>query len=215
MFNITRQAQLDNLYKQKFPMIAKSFKRSFLIAKETLGAAVLNNGFTTQLTGDGQPLFSTAHIIDTGTVANRPTTGSDMNETSWESGLIQVAFFKDIAGNPTQAKVVKLIVPPQLEYVACRLTKSAFRTNTPNNDISATYHIGSAPEGYRVNHYLSSGSAWFMLTDSPNGFKMYQREPFQTDTYVDFLTDNIQCKGLERYSFGVTNWRAGWGNPGQ
>lgn len=213
MFVMTRQSQKDNLYKQKFPMIAKAFRHSFDQSKEVLGAAILNNAFNAAFPiGDGQSLCSTAHPIDGNTVSNRAAVAGDLNEASLESALIQIALFKDIAGLIIKTIPQKLIVPPQLNYVAERLCGSQFRTNTPNNDISAVYNLGSLPQGYRVNHFLSSSTNWFIKTDAPDGFKHYQREPFETDSYIDFDTDNIKFKGLERYSFNVTNWRAVFGN---
>jgi hypothetical protein len=208
VFAITRQARMDNLYESKFPLVAKAFKRSFLIAKETLGAAVFNNGTSANYPGgDGQPLFSVNHPIDAGVYANKLAANADLNEASLESALIGISGFPDVAGNITATKGKKLVVPRQLDYVACRLTESQFRTNTPNNDISAIYNMKSLPEGYMVNHYLSSSTFWMVLTDAPDGLKHFAREPFETDAYVEFSTDNIMCKGLERYSFGWTNPR--------
>lgn len=213
-FSITRQAIKDNLYKTKFPLMVRALKKSMAQTKEILGASVLNNGFSAAFPiGDGQPLFSTVHPIDGGVVSNRGV-NADLNEASLEAALIAVQQFKDQAGLIVQTKPEKLVVPPQVQYAAERLLNSSFRTNTANNDISATYNLSSVPQGYRINQYLTSPSAWFMLTDSPDGFKHYVREAIETDVYADFSTDNLLAKALERYSFGVSNFRAGFANSG-
>jgi hypothetical protein len=213
-FSITRQAIKDNLYKTKFPLMVRALKKSMAQTKEILGASVLNNGFSAAFPiGDGQPLFSTVHPIDGGVVSNRGV-NADLNEASLEAAIIAVQQFRDQAGLVVQTKPEKLIVPPQVQYSAERLLNSSFRTNTANNDISAIYNLSSVPQGYRVNQYLTSPSAWFMLTDSPDGFKHYVREAIETDVYADFNTDNLLAKALERYSFGVSNFRAGFANSG-
>jgi len=216
-FVITRQAIMDNLYKTRFPMMATALRDSLAQTKEILGASVLNNGFNAAFPiGDGQPLFSTAHPIDGGTFANTAAVAADLNEASLESGIITIQQFKNQAGLIVQTKPKKLIVAPQNQFVAERLLASAFRTNTANNDISAIYNTTAIPEGYRVNQFLTttSGQAWFVVTDAPDGFKHYVREKVETDVYTDFSTDNLQAKAIERYSFGVSNPRAAYGNVG-
>ena len=214
-FVITRQAMLDNLYKTKFPMMAKSLKRSFQQTKELSGASILNNGFNTSFPiGDGQPLFSVNHPIDAGVVPNTPAVPADLNEASLEAGINAVQQFRDVASLICMNKPTKLIVPTQGQWTAERLLGSSFRTNTANNDISAVYNTSAVPQGYRCNQFLTQNNSWFLLTDAPDSFKHYIREPFETDTYVDFSTDNIMCKGVERYSFGVTNWRGAYGSNG-
>lgn len=216
-FVITRQAIMDNLYKTRFPMMATALRDSLAQTKEILGAAVLNNGFNAAYPiGDGQPLFSTAHPIDGGTFSNTSAVAADLNEASLESGIITIQQFKNQAGLIVMTKPKKLIVAPQNQFVAERLLASAFRTNTANNDISAIYNVTAIPEGYRVNHFLTTtaGQAWFVTTDAPDGFKHYVREKVETDVYTDFSTDNLQAKAIERYSFGVSNPRAGYGNVG-
>lgn len=215
-FVITRQAIMDNLYKTRFPMMAKALKDSLAQTKEILGASVLNNGFNAAFPiGDGQALFSTAHPIDTGTFANTPATPADLNEASLEAGIIAIQQFKNQAGLIVMTKPTKLIVPPQNQFVAERLLASAFRTQTANNDINAIYNISAVPMGYRVNQFLtqiSGANSWFLLTDAPDGFKHYVRERVETDVYTDFATDNLQAKAIERYSFGVSNPRAAYGS---
>jgi phage major head subunit gpT-like protein len=214
-FNITRQALKDNLYKTKFPLMVRALKKSMAQTKEILGASILNNGFSASFPiGDGQPLFSTAHPIDGGTVANTPAVAADLNEASLESALITIQQFKDQAGLIVMNKAQKLIVPPQGQFVAERLLASAFRTNTANNDISAVYNTSAIPDGYRVNQFLTTANSWFVLTDAPDGFKHYVREALETDVYADFSTDNLLAKAVERYSFGVSNFRAAYGSPG-
>ncbi len=214
-FNITRQAIKDNLYKTKFPLMVRALKKSMAQTKEILGASVLNNGFSSSFPiGDGQPLFSLSHPIDGGVVANKPSVAADLNEASLESAIITIQQFKDQAGLIVQTKPEKLIVPPQGQFTAERLLASAFRTNTANNDISAVYNVSAVPQGYRVNQFLTTANAWFLMTDAPDGFKHYVREAIETDVYADFSTDNLLAKAVERYSFGVSNFRAAYGSQG-
>lgn len=212
-FSITRQAIKDNLYRTKFPMMVKSLKNSMAQTKEILGASILNNGFSTaQLGGDGVPLFSALHPIagGPGTYANRLTTAADLSEASLESAIIGIQQFRDQAGLIVKTVPKKMIVPPQNQFVAERLLGSSFRTNTANNDISATYSLSSIPDGYRVNQFLTSPTFWMILTDAQDGFKHYIREAVETDVYTDFSTDNLLCKAVERYSFFWSNPRAGF-----
>lgn len=214
-FTITRQAIMDNLYKTKFPMMVKSLKKSMAQTKEVLGASVLNNGFNAAFPiGDGQPLFSLNHPIDGGVQANTPAVGADLTEGSLEQGDIAISGFKDAAGLIVQTRSKKLIVSRQNTHTANRLLKSEFRTNTANNDISSIYNLETVREGCRVNQFLTSASAWFLLSDAPDSFKHYVREEIETDVYTDFSTKNLMASAMERYSFGVSNWRGAWGNPG-
>jgi phage major head subunit gpT-like protein len=211
-FIITRQALVDNLYKTRFPTMVKALKTSMAQTKEILGASTLNNGFNTSFPiGDGKPLFSTTHPIDGGVVANASLVAADLNETSLENAIINIQQSKDAAGLTAMIKPIMLVVPPQLQFVAERLTASAFRVGTANNDINAMYNLGYLPKGYRVNQYLTNPNAWFVLTDAPDGFKHYVREKAEIDVYADFSTDNLMAKAIERYSFGVTNFRAIYG----
>lgn len=214
-FIITRQAQKDNLYKTRFPMISQALRNSMLQTKEILGAAVLNNGFNPNYPiGDGQALFSGQHPIDGGTVRNTPSVQADLNEASLESAIVAVQQFRNQAGLIVMTKPEKLVVPPQGQFVADRLLHSAFRTNTADNDISAIYNTSAVPKGYAVNQFLTIPGSWYLMTDAPDGFKHYVRERIETDVYTDFSTDNIQCKAIERYSFGVSNFRAAYASQG-
>lgn len=214
-FIITRQAQKDNLYQSQFPLQAMAMRNSMTQAKESLGAAVLNNGFSASFpVGDGQPLYSVSHPLDSGVLANTFSVTTDFNETSLENAIVAIQRFKDIAGLKTMAKPEKLIVAPPNQWAADRVLGSAYRTNTANNDISAVYNTSAIPEGYRVNQFLTSNSNWFIKTDAPNGFKYYEREPLETDVYTDFDTDNLKAKAIERYSFGVSNVRCTFGAQG-
>lgn len=214
-FIITRQAIKDNLYKSSFPMQAIALKNSMMQKKEVLGASVLNNGFNSNFPiGDGQPVFSTSHPIDGGLVANTFTVQADLNETSLETAIVGVQTFKDAAGLTVTTKPTKLIVPPQLQWTADRLLQSQFRTGTANNDISAIYNTSAVPQGYRTNMFLTDTNSWFLMTDCSNGFKHYEREAMETDVTTDFDTDNLKAKAIERYSFGVSNFRGAWGSSG-
>jgi hypothetical protein len=214
-FIITRQAIMDNLYKTRFPLQAKALRNSMAQTKETLGAAVLNNGFDTNYPiGDGQPVFSTAHPIDGGTVANTFAVQSQLNETSLQDAIVAIQRFRDAANLRVMTKPTKLIVPAELQWTAERLLKSEYRTDTANNDISAIYSMSAVPQGHRVNMFLTDTNAWYLMTDAPNGFKHYERERLETDVYTDFDTDNLKAKAVERYSFGVSNFRGAFASQG-
>ena len=214
-FIITRQAMKDNLYESQFPLQAQSLRNSMLQSKEVNGASVMNNGFSASYPGgDGQPLFSTAHPIDTGTFANTPSVQVDLNESSLQDAIVTISQFRDQAGLITMTKPTKLIVPPQLQFTADRILHSQFRTGTANNDINAIYNIGAVPQGYRVNHFLTDTNGWFLMTDAPNGLKHYVREALETDVFTDFTSDNLLAKAIERYSFGWSNPRGAFGSSG-
>lgn len=214
-FIITRQAIKDNLYKSSFPMQAKALKDSLMQKKEVLGASVLNNGFSASFPiGDGQPVFSTAHPIDGGTVANTFTVQADLNETSLETAINGIQQFRDAAGLIVRVQPTKLIVPTNNQWTATRLLESQFRTGTANNDISAVYNSAAVPQGSRTNQFLTDQNSWFLMTDCSNGFKHYEREAMETDVITDFDTSNLKAKAIERYSFGVSNFRAAWGSSG-
>lgn len=215
-FIITKEAMEDNLYKADFPKQAQALRKALAQTKEIRGAAVLNNGFTggVNAIGDGQALFSTAHPIDNGTVANTFTVQADLNEASLEQAAIGVQRFRDIAGILTNFKPTKLIVPPQLQFTAERLLKTELRTSTANNDINAMYSLSTVPQGYRVNQYLTDPNGWFLMTDADNGFKYFERKAVENDMTTDFDTKSIKVSAIERYSFGVSNWRAAWGSQG-
>ena len=214
-FIITRQAMKDNLYESQFPLQAQSLRNSMLQSKEVNGASVLNNGFSASFPGgDGQPLFSTAHPIDSGTFANTPSVQVDLNEASLQDAIVTISQFRDQAGLITMTKPTKLVVPPQLQFTADRILHSQFRTGTANNDINAIYNIGAVPQGYRVNHFLTDTNGWFLMTDAPNGLKHYVREALETDVFTDFTSDNLLAKAIERYSFGWSNPRGAFGSSG-
>jgi hypothetical protein len=214
-FIITMEAMEDNLYKSDFPKQAQALRRSMEQTKEIRGAAVLNNGFSGSFpVGDGQALFSVNHPIDNGVVANTFTVQADLNEASLEQAVIGTQRFRDIAGLRVMVKPDKLVVPPQLQFTAERLLKSQLRTGTGNNDINAVYNTRAVPGGYSVNQYLTSASAWFLKTNADNGFNYFERTPLKTDMITDFDTKSIKVSAVERYSFGVSNFRCAWGSSG-
>lgn len=215
-FIVTRQAIKDNLYKSQFNMGAGQLKDSFLQTKEVQGAAVLNNGFdgTNYPIGDGQALFSTAHPIDGATYANTPTVQVALNETSLENAINTVQQFKDQAGKIVMVQPRKLIVPTAVQWQADRLLGSKFQTDTAQNNISAIYNTKAVPDGYAVNQFLTDTNAWFLKTNADNGFKYFDREKMEVDMFTDFDNDNLKVKGVERYSFGVSNARCCYGSSG-
>jgi phage major head subunit gpT-like protein len=184
--------------------------------KQIKAANILNNGFSSQFTyGDGQSLFSTAHpLVNGSTNSNRPTTGADLNETSLENAVIQIAGWTDERGLLIAAKPKKLILPVALQFVATRLLETELRVGTNNNDINAIKNNGVIPEGFTVNHYLTDTNAWFLTTDVPNGLKHFVRTPLANSTDGDFDTGNFRYKARERYSFGVSDPLGIFGSPG-
>ena len=214
-YAITRKAIDDNLYKTQFMPSNLGLVESFQQTKEIYGANILNTATTynAAVGGDGVALCSTAHPIDGGTVANTPTTQVDLNEATLLNAMIAVRTnFKDQAGLKIFARGRKLIVPPQLEPVAIRLTKTELRPGTADNDVNAIMMTaGGLSEGYMVNDFLTSAYAWFLLTNI-DGLAYMERIKFETDMQVDFVTDNLLVKGYERYSFGYYNWRSIYGS---
>jgi phage major head subunit gpT-like protein len=214
-YAITRKAIDDNLYKTQFMPSNLGLIESFQQTKEIYGANVLNTATTynASIGGDGKALIATDHPIDGGTVANRPTVDTDLNEASLLNAMIAIRTnFRDQAGLKVFARGRKLIVPPQLEPVAIRLTKTELRPGTADNDVNAIMMTsGGLPEGYMVNDYLTSAQAWFLLTNI-DGLSYMERVKFESDMQVDFVTDNLLVKGYERYSFGYYNWRSIWGS---
>lgn len=214
-FSITEEAMEDNLYDSLSARYTKALARSMNYTKQVKGAAILNDGFTTYNTGDGVSLFNAAHPqVYGGTVANRPTVGADLNETSLEAAIIQIAGWTDERGLLIEARERKLIVPRQLQFVATRILQSDLRIGTSDNDINAMKYQGSVPEGYAVNHYLTDPNAWFLKTDVMDGFKYFQRVAMSQSMDGDFDTGNVRYKARERYSFGVSDYLGGWGSPG-
>ena len=214
-YAITRKAIDDNLYKSHFHPSNLGLLESFLQTKEIFGASILNTATTynNAIGGDGVALCSASHPIDGGTVANRPSVDVDLNESTLLNGMIGIRTnFKDQAGLKVFARARKLIVPPQLEPVAIRLTKTELRPGTADNDVNAIHSAaGGLSEGYMVNDFLTSSFAWFLLTNI-DGLSYMERVKFETDMQVDFTTDNLLVKGYERYSFGYYNWRAIYGS---
>ena len=214
-YAITRKAIDDNLYKTQFAPSNLGLIESFQQTKEIYGANVLNTATTVNgaVGGDGVALCATNHPIDGGTVANRATTDVELNEATLLNGMISIRTnFRDQAGLKVFARGRKLIVPPQLEPVAIRLTKTELRPGTADNDVNAIMSTaGGLPEGYMVNDFLTSPAFWFLLTNI-DGLSYMERVKFETDMQVDFVTDNLLVKGYERYSFGYYNWRSIWGS---
>jgi hypothetical protein len=215
-FSITEEAIEDNLYDSLSSRYTKALARAMAYTKQVKAAAVLNNGFNSGVTyGDGVSLFSTAHpLISGGSNSNRPTVAADLNETSLENAVIQIAGWTDERGLLIAAKPRKLIVPPALMFVATRLLETELRVATADNDINALKNNGSIPEGYTVNHFLTDTNAWFLTTDVPNGLKHFVRTPMSTSMDGDFDTGNVRYKARERYSFGVSDPLGIFGSPG-
>jgi len=205
-FSITEEAMEDNLYDSLSARYTKALARGMAYTKQTKAAALLNTGFTTFNSGDGVTLFNTAHPTVQGTTnANRPATDADLNETSLEQAVIDIAAFTDERGLLIAARPRKLIIPPALMFVATRLLETTQRVGTADNDINALNSNGSIPEGYAVNHYLTDNDAFFITTDVPNGLKHFVRTAMQTGMDGDFDTGNVRYKARERYSFGVSD----------
>jgi hypothetical protein len=215
-FSITEEAIEDNLYDSLSARYTKALARAMAYTKQVKAAAVLNQGFNSGVTyGDGVSLFSTAHpLISGGTNSNRPAVASDLNETSLENAVIQIAGWTDERGLLIAAKPRKLIVPPALMFVATRLLETELRVATADNDINAIKNNGSIPEGYTVNHFLTDTNAWFLTTDVPNGLKHFVRMPLSNSMDGDFDTGNVRYKARERYSFGVSDPLGIYGSPG-
>ena len=216
-FSITEEAIEDNLYDSLSARYTKGLARAMAYTKQVKAAAILNNGFTggVYAGGDGVALFSTAHpLVSGGTNSNRPSTNSDLNETSLENAVIQIAAWTDERGLLIAAKPRKLVVPPALQFVATRLLETNLRVGTADNDINALKNNGSIPEGYTINHYLTDTNAWFLCTDVPNGLKHFERMALTTGMDGDFDTGNVRYKARERYSFGVSDPLGIFGSPG-
>ena len=215
-FSITEEAMEDNLYDSLSARYTKALARAMAYTKQVKAAAILNQGFNAGVTyGDGVSLFSTAHpLISGGTNSNRPAVGADLNETSLENAVIQIAAWTDERGLLIAAKPRKLIVPPSLQFVATRLLETELRVATADNDINALKNNGSIPEGYTINHWLTDTNAWFLTTDVPNGLKHFIRTPMSTSMDGDFDTGNARYKARERYSFGVSDPLGIFGSPG-
>ena len=214
-FSITEEAMEDNLYDSLSARYTKALARAMAYTKQTKAAALLNTGFTTFNSGDGVTLFATNHpTVGGGTNSNKPAVNADLNETSLEQAVIDIAAFTDERGLLIAARPRKLIVPPALMFVATRLLQTELRTGTADNDTNALRSNGSIPEGYRVNHYLTDTDAFFITTDIPNGMKHFERTTMSTSMDGDFDTGNVRYKARERYSFGVSDPLGIYGSPG-
>jgi hypothetical protein len=217
-FSLTEEAIEDNLYDSLSARYTKGLARSMAYTKQVKAAAVINNGFTSSAAyygGDGVPLFSTAHpLVSGGTNSNTQTTMTDLNETSLEAAVIQIAGWTDERGLLIAAKPRKLIVPPNLMFVATRLLETELRVGTTDNDINALKNNGSIPEGYTVNHFLTDTNGWYLTTDVPNGMKHFVRTPLSNSMDGDFDTGNVRYKSRERYSFGWSDPLGMWGSQG-
>jgi hypothetical protein len=214
-FSVTEEAMEDNLYDALSARYTKALARAMANTKQTKAASLLNTGFTTFNSGDGVTLFNASHPTVSGNVnSNRPSVAADLNETSLEQAVIDIAGYVDERGLLIAARPRKLIVPTALMFVATRLLETDLRVGTADNDINALNNNGSIPEGYRVNHYLTDNDAWFLITDVPNGMKHFVRTPMQTSMDGDFDTGNVRYKARERYSFGVSDPLGIYGSPG-
>ena len=215
-FSITEEAVEDNLYDSLSSRYTKALARAMSYSKQVKAAAVLNNAFTSGYNGgDGVILCSTSHPLTGGGVnSNTLATPADLNETSLEAAVIQIAGWTDERGLLIAAKARKLIVPPNLMFVSKRLLDTELRVGTTDNDINALKAMGSIPEGYKVNHFLTDVNGWFLLTDVPNGLKHFVRSPLQNSMDGDFDTGNVRYKARERYSFGFSDPLGIFGSAG-
>jgi len=214
-FALTEEAVEDNLYDKISTRYTKALARSMANTKQVKAANILNRGFNSSyLGGDDKELLATDHPIVSGTEQNELTTAADLNETSLEQALIDIAALTDERGLKIAARGMKLIVPSALQFTAERLMKSTQRVGTADNDINAVVSMGMVPQGYVVNHYLTDTDAWFIKTDVPNGLKHFVRAPIKTAMEGDFDTGNVRYKARERYSFGWSDWRGIFGSPG-
>jgi len=215
-FSITEEAVEDNLYDSLSARYTKALARAMAYTKQVKAASVLNNGFSASYTGgDGVALFSTSHpLVGGGVNSNTPAVQADLNETSLEAAVIQIAAWTDERGLLIAAKPQKLVIPPALMFVADRLLKTELRVGTADNDINALRSAGSIPGGKTVNNFLTDSNAWFLTTDVPNGMKHFVRTPMSTGMDGDFDTGNVRYKARERYSFGWSDPLGMWGSSG-
>jgi hypothetical protein len=215
-FSITEEAIEDNLYDSLSARYTKALARAMAYTKQVKAASVINNGFNSAYPGgDGVSLFNTAHpLVSGGTNSNTPSTAADLNETSLENAVIQIAAWTDERGLLIAAKPRKLIIPPSLMFVATRLLETSLRVGTTDNDINALKNNGAIPEGYTVNHFLTDTNGWYLTTDVPNGLKHFERSPLTNSMDGDFDTGNVRYKARERYSFGWSDPLGVFGSPG-
>jgi len=214
-FSITEEAIEDNLYDRLASRYTKALARSMAQTKQIKAASILNNAFSTASPiGDGAALCSSAHPSLSGNQRNQLTVAADLNETSLEQALIDIAGLTDERGLKIAVRGTKLIIPKELQFVAERVLNSNLRPGTADNDANAMKNMGMLPEGAVVNHFLTDTDAFFVMTDAPNGFKYFNRSPIKTAMEGDFDTGNMRFKARERYSFGVSDWRSVFGTPG-
>ena len=214
-FSLTEEAVEDNLYDKISTRYTKALARSMANTKQIKAANILNNAFNASFAGgDGKELCATDHPTLSGDQKNELSTAADLNETSLEQMLIDIADMKDERGLKIALQGVKMIIPVQLQFVAERLMKSAGRVGTADNDINAVRNMGMVPQGYVVNNFLTDTDAFFIKTDSPNGLKHFVRAPIRTAMEGDFDTGNVRYKARERYSFGFSDWRGIFASPG-
>jgi hypothetical protein len=216
-FAITEEAMEDNLYDRISSRYTKALARSMANAKQVKGAAPLNNGLpaiATFKTGDGVSLINASHPTIAGTFSNTLSTAADLNETSLEQAMIDIAAFTDERGLRIAAQGKKMIIPSALQFTAERVLKSPGRVGTADNDINALKNLGMVPQGYRVNHFVTDTDAWYIITDIPNGMKYFDRAPLKTAMEGDFDTGNVRYKARERYSFGCSDPRGIYASPG-
>ena len=215
-FSITEEAVEDNLYDSLSARYTKALARAMAYTKQVKAAATLNNAFSSSYVGgDGVSLISTAHpLVSGGTNSNRPATASDLNETSLENAVIQIAAWTDERGLLIAAQPTKLVIPPALQFTATRLLETNLRVGTADNDINALKNNGSIPQGYCINHFLTDTNAWFLMTDVPNGLKHFERAALANSMDGDFDTGNVRYKSRERYSFGWSDPLGIFGSPG-
>ena len=217
-FSLTEEAIEDNLYDSLSARYTKALARAMAYTKQVKASAVLNNGFTNSAAyygGDGVPLFSASHpLVSGGVNSNIPSTPADLNETSLEAAVIQIAQWTDERSLLIAAKPKKLVVPPSLQFVATRLLETELRVGTADNDINAIKNNGSVSEGYTVNNFLTDTNAWFLTTDVPNGMKHFVRTPLSNSMDGDFDTGNVRYKSRERYSFGWSDPLGMYGSVG-
>ena len=213
-FAITEEAIEDNLYDRLASRYTKALARSMANTKQVKAVQPLINGFGTFTSGDGSALFATNHPTVSGTVSNTLATASDLNETSLEQSLIDIAAMTDERGLKIAARGVKMIIPSELQFTAERLMKTQGRVGTADNDINAIASMGMVPQGYRVNNFLTDPDAFYIITDVPNGMKYFDRAAIKTAMEGDFDTGNVRYKARERYSFGVSDYRGIFASPG-
>ena len=213
-FSITEEAIEDNLYDRLASRYTKALARSMANTKQVKAVNPLINGFGSFTSGDGSALFATSHPTIAGTVSNTLATAADLNETSLEQSLIDIAAMTDERGLKIAARGVKMIIPSELQFTAERLMKSQGRVGTADNDINAIVSMGMVPQGYRVNNFLTDPDAFYIITDVPNGMKYFERAAIKTAMEGDFDTGNARYKARERYSFGVSDYRGIFASPG-